>query len=507
MNALEGSSMTSSSLTAAIERVKAEEAGRDARIPEPSAIRRNWAPALSVFIFAVGDVLAAAFSVATGIALVAALGGLQGMDYGACLARRIPFILLFPAGFAFGGLYPGISLAPSMELRRFTFVSFLVYAGMATIDVASRGAWGAEDWAMAVGFMVSIPTLTACRVFVRSRCARSRWWGWPVVVFGAGETGRELVNKLIDCPWIGYRPTFILDDDPELTGSYKGVPVLCGTGLGPVIAERYRIRTAIIAMPGVNRRRVAEIIEVGVKPFRRIISIPDRIGMTSIWMDVRDFEGFLGLSMDQTLLSPWNRAVKRAFELCITLAIAIVLLPLMAVISAAILLDSPGPVFYGHKRIGRRGREFTAYKFRTMRKNSEAILEDHLKKSPKAREEWERSRKLKQDPRVTRVGRFLRSRSLDELPQLLNIIVGEMSLIGPRPVVKEEIKRYGSSWGTINSVRPGISGLWQVSGRSDRSYSERVELDLYYIRNWSLWIDLYIVFKTIWTIVAGKGAY
>jgi Undecaprenyl-phosphate galactose phosphotransferase WbaP len=191
----------------------------------------------------------------------------------------------------------------------------------------------------------------------------------------------------------------------------------------------------------------------------------------------------------------------------LTILSTIVLSPLLMLSALAVKLDSPGPVLYGQKRLGRFEKEFTAWKFRTMREDADTTLGAYLADNPAARKEWEESHKLKDDPRITRVGRFLRSKSLDELPQLWNIMRGEMSLIGPRPIVREEVKKYGDSWTLVSSVTPGASGLWQVSGRSDTSYPERVELDLYYIRSWSLWMDLYIMFKTIWIFITGKGAY
>jgi len=470
-----------------------------------SGLRRQYAPALAIAVFLAGDFLALCASIFLGFAFASLLHGSWLSPQG--LEIEWPFLVLFGAGFAFIGLYPGLSLAPSEELRRFAVVSFFGFLAMTAMDLAHTDAWGWQDWSSVMGFVFSVPILTAGRVFTRSRCARSRWWGVPVVIFGAGETGRELVDRLRSYPWIGYRPAVMLDDDSASEGWYKNVPIFHGSYRGPEIARTTGITTAIVAMQGVTSSRVSEIVERYTRPFRQIILIPDLVGMTSLWMNVRDFEGYLGLSMSQRLMYKRNQAQKRIIELGIVFAASIVLSPVFLLIALAIKLDSPGGVFYGHQRLGRCEKEFIAWKFRTMRVDADRILEDHLAGNEKAREEWEKTRKLKDDPRITRVGRFLRASSLDELPQFWNVWKGQMSLIGPRPIVREEILKYGNSWSLISSVKPGATGLWQVSGRSDTSYQERVELDLYYLRNWSLWLDLYILFKTIWTIVSAKGAY
>ena len=173
----------------------------------------------------------------------------------------------------------------------------------------------------------------------------------------------------------------------------------------------------------------------------------------------------------------------------------------------SIKLDSRGPVFYRQRRIGRYGRSFHLYKFRTMVQNADQLLQTYLDKSPELKFEWQTTHKLQKDPRVTRVGAFLRKSSLDELPQLWNIFIGEMSLIGPRPIVDDEVEKYSSCYELYKQVRPGLTGLWQVSGRSDTSYERRVELDEYYVLNRSLKLDLEILLKTILVVLRGKGAY
>jgi len=174
---------------------------------------------------------------------------------------------------------------------------------------------------------------------------------------------------------------------------------------------------------------------------------------------------------------------------------------------ADIKMTSKGPIFYGHKRVGKNGEEIKCWKFRSMYVNSQEMLEKILATNPVMKKEWEENRKFVNDPRVTPFGTFLRKTSLDELPQLFNILAGSMSFVGPRPVTKEELEKYGDSADFILSVTPGLSGMWQISGRSDTGYEERINLDTYYIQNWSTWFDMWIIVKTVWVVINGKGAY
>jgi Undecaprenyl-phosphate galactose phosphotransferase WbaP len=199
--------------------------------------------------------------------------------------------------------------------------------------------------------------------------------------------------------------------------------------------------------------------------------------------------------------------VKRGVDVLLILLASPLLLLVIALIAAAVRIGSPGPVFFSHRRIRRHGVFFTMWKFRTMCENSAEVLENHLARDPEARAEWRKTHKLKCDPRVTRVGEFLRRTSLDELPQLWNVLSGSMSLVGPRPIVAAEVEKYGEFFSEYCMVKPGITGLWQVSGRSACSYRERVQLDCHYAHNWSLRLDLKILLKTLPAVFRQHGAY
>jgi lipopolysaccharide/colanic/teichoic acid biosynthesis glycosyltransferase len=201
------------------------------------------------------------------------------------------------------------------------------------------------------------------------------------------------------------------------------------------------------------------------------------------------------------------RVVKRCCEVLLVLISLPVILLLVGLVAAAIMLSSPGPVFYSHRRVCKGGAFFSMWKFRTMCVNSAEVLETYLAQHPQARSEWNRTHKLRHDPRITPIGSFLRRYSLDELPQLWNVLVGQMSLVGPRPIVAAEVEKYGDCFDCYCRVKPGLTGLWQVSGRSQVSYEKRVSLDCEYVERWSLTRDAVILLKTFSSVVNQDGAF
>lgn len=418
-----------------------------------------------------------------------------------------PFFALFILAYATVGLYPGVALSPVDELRWISLATTLIYLVLAATiflrregEVYSRGiflmAWG-----------LSLLFVLLSRVLVRRLFARKSWWGYPVMVLGAGKTGEMLIRTLKRRPGIGLKPVLVLDDDPQKHGMLHGVPVVGAIELAPGLAKTRKIQYAIVAMPGVPRGKLLNLLERYAHTFTHLLIIPDLFGLSSLWVAARDLGGVLGLEVRQQLLLPSSRLLKLLIDLTATAIGGVLILPFILLIALLIKLDSPGPVFYRQVRIGQGGKPFKAWKFRSMVLNADAALKDYLKQHPELHEAWKREHKLKHDPRVTRVGRFLRHTSLDELPQLWNILRGEMSLVGPRPIVDEEIWRYGEKFSLYTKVTPGLTGLWQVSGRNDITYEERVNLDAYYVRNWSVWLDVYILIRTVWVVISAEGAY
>lgn len=210
--------------------------------------------------------------------------------------------------------------------------------------------------------------------------------------------------------------------------------------------------------------------------------------------------------MQQKLLDPRRQIVKRIMELCLITFLLPLLIPLCVLVALSVKLSSPGPVFFRHKRIGFAGKDIDVWKFRTMVSDADAVLQDYFARNPELMSEWEANHKLVCDPRITPIGRFLRKASLDELPQLWNVVRGDLSLVGPRPIVWDEVEKYKDGFSLYKKVRPGLTGLWQISGRSDTSYEERIRLDSYYVRNWSVWFDIYILIKTPEEVIRCRGA-
>jgi Undecaprenyl-phosphate galactose phosphotransferase WbaP len=418
-----------------------------------------------------------------------------------------PVLFFFILAYATVGLYPGVVLSPVDEFRWISVSTTLIYLVLGSVvflrregEVYSRGiflmAWG-----------LSIALVLLGRALVRYFLAAKPWWGYPVVVLGAGKTGEMVIRALKRRPGIGLKPVLVLDDDSQKHGYLLDIPVVGGVELAPLVARRRQIPYAIVAMPGVPRGRLLKLIERYGHTFAHLLVIPDLFGFSSLWVAAKDMGGILGLELRQQLLLPGPRLAKFLIDLITTLMGGILMLPLIGLIALLIRLDSPGPIFYGQTRIGYNGRPFKAWKFRSMVQDADRVLDNYLIRHPELKEAWEKDHKLRNDPRITSVGRFLRQTSLDELPQLWNILRGEMSLVGPRPIVDEEIWRYGEKFTLYTKVTPGLTGLWQVSGRNNLPYEERVNLDAYYVRNWSVWLDVYILVRTLWVVVSGEGAY
>ncbi|MBX3190046.1 MAG: exopolysaccharide biosynthesis polyprenyl glycosylphosphotransferase [Labilithrix sp.] len=284
-----------------------------------------------------------------------------------------------------------------------------------------------------------------------------------------------------------------------------GVPVVGDLSLAPILAQRLKIPYAVLAMPGVEGPKLLQIVErVGGK-FSHLLVIPDLFGFATLGVPAKNLGGILGVEVRQQLLLPGPRLAKRVMDVALTSMGALFVLPFLALIALLIKLDSKGPIFYTQKRLGKDGEHFRAYKFRTMHGDGEERLKAILDADPALRAEYEIYHKLKKDPRVTRIGRVLRKFSLDEFPQLLNVINGDMSLVGPRPYIERELTEMGGQEKIILRAPPGMTGMWQVSDRNATSFAQRVQIDVYYVRNWSPWLDIHILAKTFGVVIKGSG--
>jgi len=418
-----------------------------------------------------------------------------------------PFLPVFIVVFTMYNLYPAASLAPSEELRKVCYSSLIVHAAIILSRFIYNPEFDTISVAFAISFVFSPFGIIVCRSLTRSFLSVCGLAGIPAVIYGAGFTGCAVADRLTVNKNSGYIPVLILDDDKEKGNEYRGIPVIHDTGAGPEIVRRLNIKMAIVAMPSLSHRELKKLITGSVSAFRYNVQVPDINSINNIWMSVRDFGGILGFATSHRLNMFWNLWIKRFMDVSITLAGGIIVSPVLLLIAFIIKISSPGPALYTQKRIGQNGKYFRAYKFRSMVNNADEILKELLAKDKNAKEEWNQNQKLKNDPRITGIGKLIRKTSMDEFPQFINVLKGEMSLVGPRPIVDNEIKKYGADFQRIFSIKPGLTGLWQVSGRSNTNYSDRVSLDTYYLQSWSVWLDIWIICKTFGVLIKGSGAY
>jgi len=325
-----------------------------------------------------------------------------------------------------------------------------------------------------------------------------------VLIVGAGEVGRALMRSIAARPELGYQVVGFVDDNPEKgnkdLGRFKAMGSLDNL---PKILEEREVSEVFITLPWQYHRKIIKLISQCNRANVRARIVPDFYQMSLNKLDLQQINGIPLIGFKEISIHGWNLLLKRAIDVALSGMALVLLSPLMGLIAIAIKLDSPGPVFFKQKRVGRRGKVFTIYKFRSMVEGAEEMLPQLMEHNEVDGPIF----KMKDDPRRTRVGRFLRRTSLDELPQLYNVLKGDMSLVGPRPPIPEEVEQYKEWQKKRLEVLPGITGLWQVSGRSRLSFDDMVLLDIYYAENWSLWLDFTILLRTIPKVILGEGAY
>lgn len=340
-------------------------------------------------------------------------------------------------------------------------------------------------------------------------------WNKPILVIGAGKTGELLVKALTRERTMGYEIIGFLDDDKEIVSitnpaSQKEIPILGTFDDAEKIILATQVQEVIVAAPGMPAKQLVQLTNQLQPLVKNVMIVPDLFGLSMNGIEVEYFfeEQALLLNVKNQLKSALNRSTKRAFDLTIGSIMFLACIPFLLLIAIAIKLDSKGPALFAQERLGQNGATFTCYKFRTMFTDGDKLLKKYLKTNGQARDEWTTFNKLKDhDPRVTKVGSILRRFSLDELPQLINVIFGDMSLVGPRPYLPRERKQMGNWAHDIHVAKPGITGLWQVSGRNEIDFEGRLKLDTWYVRNWSLWLDMIILIKTLGVVLKREGAY
>lgn len=427
---------------------------------------------------------------------------------GALYSNFWPVLIMFVLTYSFAGLYPGVGIPVPEELRRLTYSTSLVFvlAGASTFMYKSAGEYSRIAFVFA--WVICLVAVPLARAIARELFARKLWWGAGVVVLGAGEIGQKVTRSLLSKPGLGLKPVALLDDDPQKQGLIiQGVRVEGMLGDATHFAATKGVRYGLVAMPGLSSQQLLEISDTYGRKFSHLLVVPDLLGFSSLLVQFQDLGGVPSLEIRQRLTSPRDHLIKRILDAFVITAVALPTLSITCIVSFFIRFDSRGSAFYRQKRLGLNNELFDVIKFRTMHGDGEARLQTLLEQNPELKREYATFHKLRNDPRVTNVGRFLRKTSLDELPQIWNVLRGEMSIIGPRAYLPREQHVMGDNTKTILRVLPGITGLWQVSGRNELSFAERVALDVYYVRNWSLWLDIYILARTFWIMLFVRGAY
>jgi Undecaprenyl-phosphate galactose phosphotransferase WbaP len=418
-------------------------------------------------------------------------------------------LTMLPLGQLLLGAYRVNAVDPIERFRRRLMATFAFFAVLLAWDylVQSNG------WSRGVllgTFVAALALMPFAHATAQRLATALGLWSEPVVIFGAGPVGLHIARRLREAPDLGLTPVAFFDNDPERIGRrLDGIPVL-GTIADSVTFERL----AEVAIATVGERELSEGQLGGREdaflrlPYTDVIFVSPHVTAPQSTMESLDLGGLVGLRVRNNLLLRSNRITKRALDLALTVPLLVLTAPVLALVAVAIKLASRGPVFYVQMRRGENGRSIRVLKLRTMHVDAEERLQALLRNDSEARAQWQEFFKLRNDPRIIPlVGHFLRRSSLDELPQLLNVLRGDMSLVGPRPFPDYHLQQFPSEFLALRqNVPPGITGLWQVSSRSDGNLSVQQALDLHYIKNWSLWLDFYILFRTVFVVLNGQGA-
>ncbi len=360
------------------------------------------------------------------------------------------------------------------------------------------------------GNALFIPVVLAARYFFRCMFFRLGLLSKTVIILGAGETGKIFAEKITSSPFAIRRALGFLDDDPAKHGAViEGVEVIGKLSDFEALQKSLNVDEAVIAIPTASRKKLADILNKIEDSVSRVLYIPDMYMLTTSTASIRNMDGMPIISSSQGLLNPVNLFIKSVIDYIGAVIALVIFSPVMLWAAWKIKKEDGGNIFFTQPRVGKDLRVFRMCKFRTMVPNADKMLEKILQEDENLRAEFKRDFKLKNDPRITKIGHILRNTSLDELPQLFNIIRGEMSLVGPRPIEQKEVNDYyGEAEAKLMfRTKPGITGMWQVSGRSELEVQARKGMNLYYVHNWSVWLDVAILLKTPLAVITSKGAY
>ena len=401
------------------------------------------------------------------------------------------------------GLYPGCGLASVLEMQKVLYVTTLASIFLGVVLFLQQLGLSYSRLIFVLTWFLSASLMIAARFILRNKLSRLNWWGIPMVIAGDPARTKQVIEMLISNRRLGFRPVYSFDPQNRKAQPVKGVQPINNKDQLIEIAQKHGIQYVVLTH-SMDDEHAAEFQWMR-DIFPHMLFVLNTSAFGTLWSGTIDLHGTLAVSTDYRLLNKNERAIKYVIDKFLSILLLIFSWPIFLILMLLVKLDSKGPAIYSQKRLGLNGQEFDSYKFRTMYLNAEEKLVELLAEDPEAAQEYKHYHKLTNDPRVTKVGRFLRRYSLDEFPQLINVLKGDMNLIGPRSYLPRELPDMGQHARIILKVKPGLTGWWQVMGRNATSFEERLLLDEYYISNWSIWLDIFIVLKTGWVLISGQG--
>ena len=421
--------------------------------------------------------------------------------------EHILFVIICFSLFMITRLYPGTGLNPALEMKTVTHLTAVSFLITFIFLIIRAPLWTQDKFAFVIIGGLSIPAILGVRWLVRILAVQCGLWGEPVAVVARREKLENLMGYFNERRRLGFVPVLGATIGSQSPSTVQILDVDDLLGLPDSYFVRKGIHTVLVSTQIVSDLSKSRMHQELLRKFERMIFVSDMDWLQGVSISYHDLEGMLGMEARQNFPTPPNNTIKRLMDIFASITLGILSLPMLLLTALLIKLDLPGPVFYKQQRVGKDGRRITIFKFRSMQVNAEKILAEYFVKHPEARTEWDETQKLREDPRITRLGQWLRKFSIDEIPQLFNILKGDMSIVGPRPIMLEQKNLYGKGINAYTSVRPGLTGFWQVSGRNHTSFCQRTAYDVYYVRNWSVWLDIYILLRTIWVVLSRDGAY
>lgn len=425
--------------------------------------------------------------------------------------RKVKLMLLYIFSMVIAGRFRTKTLLVYDELKLLV-IGYAGFVFTACLTVGYRGAtaWKEVGYILLfslIDFICSLIITRYTHVWFYKQCKQN------VLVVGAGQTARKLdiVTRTNRFSLMDIKAFVNCNDDPMFPNVSQEIveqfsPIITPSDM-PEYIDQYGINTVLVAIPEMGQEDLREITRELAKKVDNVKYLPFTDGTVNFASCIEDFDGVLMISTTQGHMSRPARFVKRTIDILGGLVGCVILIPLTGFVYVYNRkCGDKGPIFFTQDRIGKNGKHFKVYKYRSMIENADQILEELMASDPAIREEYEKNKKLQDDPRITKAGHFLRRTSLDEFPQFFNVLKGDMSLIGPRPYLPREIKDMGEYYQDIVSMAPGVTGMWQTHGRSSVSFEERLDLDQFYYRNWNLWLDLTLLVKTIQRILIGDDS-